>query len=404
MEELAALLLALSSHSRTYRLVLMPDQTQVSLLDSAASSGVDWNGSVRTFVQEGSLNGSLAEALATLCPLSPEGWMREFTSIYPGRSLHDLCLLGAHHAGMYRAERTMLAREESTLTQRRSIYHQLRGGVRFLELRLLKDDGEISAYHGAVKGRIGAIGPRLSELLDDVSRFLGEERGEVVVVMFKDLVRRGRGNHTSEDAILEVARDVSQVLSDRSSNLRPLLRRDAHLVDSTSLQNLQKAANLIAILEDDVPSSQLPEDVLGRGELKMVSTYTKKPKLGDSDVRRYNRSKSSSGFHERVTNAFDKTEREGHRTGRVVRMQLEVRRSNNPVNGSSIRDLASYANEHAAERLPGRLNKWRVVNAKESTSYEAQHFANVYFTDLSHEVRNFRASQSVNRILSSKAH
>jgi len=380
-------------------------QTKISIRDIATASGVRWNRSVRSFTGKGSLNGSLAEALATLSELPPERWMGAFTQIYPGRSLHDFCLLGAHHAGMYQSDKQFATRDISTLTQIKPIYQQMRAGVRFLEMRLIEKKGVVRAYHGPKKARTGAKGPKLAELLNDVERFLTEERSEVAVVMLKNLLSRGWGRDDSAEAVLDVARRVGQALSAGRRNLRCLSRSDGHLIYSAPLPELRKRANLIVVLEGSaVKSENLPSKILGESELKMASTYTSTPKLGASDVRKYKRSTADSAFHQRVMDAFDKTQNEKHKPGRMIRMQLEVSRKLRPLNTSSILDLAEYANRHAARVLPGRLRQWKRENAKPTTDYENQIFPNVYFTDISHQAQNFRASQRVNRILATKVH
>jgi hypothetical protein len=88
------------------------------------------------------------------------------------RSLSQLTLPASHDAGMY------LSGFPQSLGQTQSmpIYSQLIAGVRWFDLRPEFDGGQFYIHHGPIRG------PRLSDILGDVRRFMAENHHELVLL------------------------------------------------------------------------------------------------------------------------------------------------------------------------------------------------------------------------------
>ncbi|PJX09668.1 phospholipase [Pseudomonas putida] len=126
------------------------------------------------FVYEGSLN-----ALPT------EAWM---TRLIGTTRVQDMVLPGSHNAGMYGPLHNCTGGgfgEAASRAQRASIAEQLRMGVRYLDIRVARADGQLLCYHRTGTGTgPGCDGATLDEVLTSVDTFLTENRGEFVILSF----------------------------------------------------------------------------------------------------------------------------------------------------------------------------------------------------------------------------
>lgn len=149
-------------------------------------------------------------------------WMAELAQ---SRSLRDLCLPGTHDSGAYMlsdriapaaAQQPGLMRLASVLaggeryparyrslvrhmsvTQRRPVGDQLRDGIRLLDLRVCSCDGALWIHHGL-------LGPRLNEVLDDLSSFIEDTDHELIVVRASHFTMgQGRDHSDVVSAILD---------------------------------------------------------------------------------------------------------------------------------------------------------------------------------------------------------
>lgn len=119
-------------------------------------------------------------------------------------TIRQLCLPGTHNSGMY-VTKYQLSRVKA-LCQSKTIYQQLCGGVRYVNLRpqYLERDGEkFYIFHGP------ATGPKLREALTDVTKFLNENPSEFVMIEFshwKDFDQKG-----ADGAFLSLVKDCIPV-------------------------------------------------------------------------------------------------------------------------------------------------------------------------------------------------
>lgn len=109
-------------------------------------------------------------------------WMDDRLDALGDKSLGELALPASHDAGLYRVERNDPT--GAAQTQDLSLYGQLANGIRYFDLRLRWNENTryFEIYHD-IAGNGDAIGPRLAEVLDDVARFLGENR-ELAILKF----------------------------------------------------------------------------------------------------------------------------------------------------------------------------------------------------------------------------
>ena len=105
-------------------------------------------------------------------------WMQDHLGTLGGRTLRQICVPGSHDAGMYTHGIETLGK-----TQDLDIYSQLIDGVRYFDLRpqYEDDDEEFYIHHG--EGTFNVVGPKLTDVLDDIAEFMAEHR-ELAVLKF----------------------------------------------------------------------------------------------------------------------------------------------------------------------------------------------------------------------------
>jgi hypothetical protein len=122
-------------------------------------------------------------------------WMAEHRDALGARTLREVAIPGSHDAGMYRGD--FLSGYGQT--QDTGLYGQLSHGSRYFDLRPEWKDGKAVMHHGStidmgvvsdaaelvgVDTSVDIEGPPLSEVLDDVKRFMTEVGGELVILKF----------------------------------------------------------------------------------------------------------------------------------------------------------------------------------------------------------------------------
>lgn len=113
----------------------------------------------------------------------PASWMEKLSS---DLTLEQICMPGAHDAGMYKVRTSKSVFDEWILTQEWPLHGQLAVGVRYFDLRPQVDtpafwqwgsDKEFYVHHS------GHTGPKLDEILDDVASFMSTGQ-ETVILKF----------------------------------------------------------------------------------------------------------------------------------------------------------------------------------------------------------------------------
>jgi hypothetical protein len=101
-------------------------------------------------------------------------WMQDHLDYWGKRPLRQWVLPASHDSAMYESGWV----KSLAQTQDLSIYGQLVYGIRFFDLRPQWSDGEIFLHHGPV------LGPKLTDVLEDVRRFCREPHRELIILKF----------------------------------------------------------------------------------------------------------------------------------------------------------------------------------------------------------------------------
>ena len=106
--------------------------------------------------------------------LSPRvDWMKN----HQHRKIPQICLPGSHQSGTFHMQKKLKSVpmcEGWSRCQDTSVYEQLRGGVRFIDLRVMTYERDIWLHHNIV------ICARFKDVLLDVHRFIKEQPTEIV--------------------------------------------------------------------------------------------------------------------------------------------------------------------------------------------------------------------------------
>jgi hypothetical protein len=103
----------------------------------------------------------------------PSSWMEDLGEELIGDAmLRSLAMPGSHDSGTYGILSGSAAKNQSL-----SFYGQLMQGVRYFDFRVMYNNGDFEFYHGDVPA-----GVKLGTAFADISRFLGEHPGEIVLL------------------------------------------------------------------------------------------------------------------------------------------------------------------------------------------------------------------------------
>ncbi|KAF8542695.1 PLC-like phosphodiesterase [Trichophaea hybrida] len=124
--------------------------------------------------------------LAIVSNASLSSWMGKFNN---STFLGALSIPGTHNSPAYHAALPSVRCQSVNITE------QLNNGVRFLDIRAMYDNRELTLVHGAFN--IAISGPKkLSDAMNECYNFLDRNRSETIVVSLK---REGRGETNDQD-------------------------------------------------------------------------------------------------------------------------------------------------------------------------------------------------------------
>lgn len=140
----------------------------------------------------------------------PANWMSDNLALLGGRKLRDICMPGAHDAGMYCLNKPMiLGTEGNTQTQTVSIQKQLELGVRYFDLRpACEDDGPLYAGHFSTvdmpvvgETTFGACGASFADIVAQINAFCQDHTELVVLHLshYRKVHLGGTASFTSDD-------------------------------------------------------------------------------------------------------------------------------------------------------------------------------------------------------------
>ncbi|CAH7041346.1 conserved exported hypothetical protein [Vibrio chagasii] len=173
---------------------------------------------------------------------STERWMEDlFSNTRRDTPLNNIVIPGSHDSGAYDAQNyskkaagvnfPLSKLRDWSETQDLSVRKQLNAGTRFLDLRIYEDRGEYYFAHSLIYGKIDNI-------LNEVSQFLDENRGEIVIIK-STFVR----NVTNTD-------NFYQSLCTNNAISKHLITNE--LKPTSKYKDLIKAGNLIIIPDKGV--------------------------------------------------------------------------------------------------------------------------------------------------------
>ncbi|BDD05855.1 hypothetical protein [Aureibacter tunicatorum] len=161
-----------------------------------------------------------------------ENWMRDLHSVIANKTLGEIVLPGSHDAGMYPSSLGQ--------TQDQNLYEQLKGGVRYFDLR---PDEDMNIFHGPVTG------PKVDEVLSDVRRYMDEGRKELVILKFSHFKNFN-------------AQVYSTLINKIKSHLSPYLFDNAYSkrVGELSLDELIQEQGTVLIVNDESYPVEFPSE------------------------------------------------------------------------------------------------------------------------------------------------
>ena len=173
----------------------------VGKLSSSDSSSIDWSSNYAFDPEQGtypaiSSNGSTviqtherAQGLVTTrlfyslsSIMDRNNWMRDMLPAIGDKTLSQIVVPGSHDAGMYCDD----GASDLAQTQDQNLYDQLRGGVRYFDLRVLAGE-PLLIYHGGATFTCEPV----DRVMKDVRKFMQEGHNEVVILKFSHFLGFG---------------------------------------------------------------------------------------------------------------------------------------------------------------------------------------------------------------------
>ena len=124
------------------------------------------------------------------CRVAPypfSGWMGKYSAQLANMTLSQMCLPGAHDAGMSRIDSCVRGGSVcTTQTQSYAILWQLLAGVRYFDIRpVWNAEGEIVCGHFDTFGVVmGCYGESISDVLFEINMFMERFQGELIILKF----------------------------------------------------------------------------------------------------------------------------------------------------------------------------------------------------------------------------
>ncbi len=145
-------------------------------------------------------------------PISGSNWMTALKKELYNRPLNEIYIPGSHDSATYALENSFAKGQDYdqklnllkvvgvgfivtkiaknwAMAQDRTIYQQLNDGIRYLDLRVVYRENKNDFYIAH-----GLYGPKFSDVLADIARFLGEQPREIIVIQIGDLNYMGEAN------------------------------------------------------------------------------------------------------------------------------------------------------------------------------------------------------------------
>jgi hypothetical protein len=141
-------------------------------------------------------------------------WMNDNLGMLGKKTLGQICIPGAHDAGMsaFNKAKGPLVSRANTITQTQPFYDLLTLGVRFFDLRpVINEDGSFSTghYSKTLVGTVGANGISFEEVVRDINRFTSLTK-ELIVLSLSHY-RSPWGLTFDNDALSKLISQLQQI-------------------------------------------------------------------------------------------------------------------------------------------------------------------------------------------------
>ncbi|PHH90704.1 hypothetical protein CDD83_2891 [Cordyceps sp. RAO-2017] len=128
----------------------------------------------------------------------PLNWMQAMLPAIGHLPLRELAMPRSHNTGMWKAVAPLgVGLPGNTLTQVDDLYSQLgNGGIRVLDLGIIKYNGEFRVQHASdvsLLGHQGMVGAGVEEMIDVVNRFSRDVPGELIVFDIRPVASSSHG-------------------------------------------------------------------------------------------------------------------------------------------------------------------------------------------------------------------
>lgn len=142
-------------------------ETQNHPKGSSVDIGFEWNDS-RNFILSGTQGRYSSNH-------PPTDWMHENLETLGNRKLRHICMPGTHNSGMSILGKTSspFVTPRNTVNQVFDVYHQLKAGARFFDIRPVISGGQFFTGHYSpndLLGWLGGNGQSLAEIIDQINR------------------------------------------------------------------------------------------------------------------------------------------------------------------------------------------------------------------------------------------
>lgn len=135
----------------------------------------------------------------------PCHWMGNNIDVIGDKELHQICMPGAHDAGMYFSQHsTYFGGTAMTLTQERNIYKMLCLGVRFFDIRpIIGSDEYWTGHYSHIPGSFqGARGDSIDNIIQQINNFTSHANELIILDVSHDMnTDKGYRHFTKEEYI-----------------------------------------------------------------------------------------------------------------------------------------------------------------------------------------------------------
>ncbi len=203
----------------------------------------------------------------------PSDWMKQYLKHKPNKTLNDICLLGAHNAGLSCiTARTLFGIPDIVLCQTKSIAGLLHLGVRYFDIRPVWTGTEFACGHYSDKpgpGHQGANGVFIDQVISDINNFTANRKELVVIKLSHDLDTTTRNGDLGAHSYKPLSENQFIDLLYKFKNIQNLfyLNSGEHLTSTNLNLMIGSRSAVVIIIEKKIDDKELklPADLEYKG-------------------------------------------------------------------------------------------------------------------------------------------